>query len=107
MRKWSMGTVLALTVWLGLTSASAGFVSPNSWRPYVDPTVLVTLGMTKEEVLVKAGRPATPERLPRGAQSSRSITVWTYRRTGHNAEVATLTFKGNRLVKIELNLLKP
>jgi hypothetical protein len=28
-------------------------------------------------------------------------------RTGYDAEVANLTFSGNKLVKIELNLLKP
>ena len=34
------------------------------------------------------------------------ITVWTYIRTGYNAEVVNLAFSGNKLVKIELNLLK-
>ena len=105
MRRWPTGTLLALTVWMCFTSAAAGSVSLNSWRPYVDPRVLVTLGMTKGEVLVKAGQPATKERLARGMDGSRNITVWTYIRTGHNAEVASLTFKGNNLVKIELNLL--
>ena len=41
-----------------------------------------------------------------GTDGHPSITVWTYIRTGHNAEVANLTFSGNKLVKIELNLLR-
>ena len=107
MHRWSIGTWLACTVWLCITTASAGSVSPNSWRPYVDPSVLVTLGMSKGEVLVKAGQPATTERISLGTDGFPSITVWTYIRTGYNAEVANLTFSGNKLVKIELNLLKP
>jgi hypothetical protein len=107
MRRWSTGTFLAITVWLCITNASAGSVSPNSWRPYMDPSVLVTLGMTKGEVLVKAGQPATTELISLGTDGFPSITVWTYIRTGYNAEVVTLTFSGNKLVKIELNLLKP
>ena len=107
MHRWSAGTVLVLTVWLCMTTASAGPVSPNSWRPYVDSRVLVTLGMSKGEVLVKAGQPATTELISLGTDGFPSITVWTYIRTGYNAEVANLTFNGNKLVKIELNLLKP
>jgi len=84
------------------------FCEPNSWRPYVNDRVLVTLGMTKGEVLLKAGQPTTPpETVSLGTDGHPSITVWTYIRTGYNEEVATLTFSGNRLVKIELNLLKP
>lgn len=107
MPRWSTGPWLGLTVWLCMTSIAVGSVSPNSWRPYVDPRVLVTLGMTKGEVLVKAGQPATKERLSRGPDGSRNVTVWTYIRTGHNAEVANLTFKGNKLIKIELSSLQP
>ena len=107
MRRWSLGLFLALTMWLCISAASAGSVSPNSWRPYTDPTVLVTLGMSKGEVLVKAGQPATTELVSVGTDGHLSITVWTYIRTGYNEEVANLTFSGNKLVKIELNLLKP
>ena len=99
--------LLACIVWLGISAASAGSVSPNSWRPYTDPTVLVTLGMSKGEVMLKAGKPATTELVSVGTDGHASITVWTYIRTGHNEEVANLTFSGNKLVKIELNLLKP
>ena len=99
--------MLACTVWLGISAASAGSVSPNSWRPYTDPTVLVTLGMSKGEVLLKAGKPATTELVSVGTDGHPSITVWTYIRTEHNEEVANLTFSGNKLIKIELNLLKP
>jgi len=63
--------------------------------------------MTKGEVLVKAGQPATTELISLGTGGFPSITVWTYIRTGYNAEVANLTFSGNKLVKIELNLMKP
>jgi hypothetical protein len=107
MRRWLTVVLLAGTMWLCLSAAFAGSVSPNSWRPYTDPTVLVTLGMSKGEVLVKAGQPATTELVSVGTDGHLSITVWTYIRTGYNEEVANLTFSGNKLVKIELNLLKP
>ena len=107
MREWLTGAVLAGTMWLCIAAASAGSVSPNSWRPYIDPSILVTLGMSKGEVLVKAGQPATTELVSVGTHGHPSITVWTYIRTGHNQEVANLTFSGNKLVKIELNLVRP
>ena len=107
MRRWLTVALLAGTMWLCICAASAGSVSPNSWRPYIDSTVLVTLGMSKGEVLVKAGQPATTELVSAGTDGHLSITVWTYIRTGHNEEVANLTFSGNKLVKIELNLLTP
>jgi len=107
MRGWLIVALLACTMWLCISAASAGSVSPNSWRPYIDSTVLVTLGMSKGEVMIKAGQPATTELVSVGTDGHPSITVWTYIRTGHNEEVANLTFSGNKLVKIELNLLKP
>ena len=107
MRRWLTVVLLAGTVWLYISAASAGSVSPNSWRPYMNPTVLVTLGMSKGEVLIKAGQPATTELVSVGTDGHPSITVWTYIRTDYNEEVANLTFSGNKLVKIELNLLKP
>ena len=107
MRRWSTGLFLAITLWVYIAAASAGSVSPNSWRPYINDRVLVTLGMPKGEVLLKAGEPANKELVSIGTDGHPSITVWTYIRTGYNEEVATLTFSGNRLVKIELNLVKP
>jgi|GEM_PF-1778083 hypothetical protein len=107
MRGWLTVVLLAGTMWLCITAASAGSVSPNSWRPYSDPTVLVTLGMSKGEVTLKAGKPATTELVSVGTDGHPSITVWTYIRTGLNEEVANLTFSGNKLVKIELNLVRP
>jgi hypothetical protein len=95
---------LACTMWLCLGAASAGSVSPNSWRPYSDTTVLVTLGMSKGEVLLKAGQPTTTEVVSLGTDGHLSVTIWTYIRAGYNEEVANLTFSGNKLVKIELNL---
>ena len=104
MRRWLTGTWLAFTVWLCITSAFADPMTPTAWRPHIDPTVLVTLGMSKGEVRMKAGQPATTGAISRGKKGSSSGTVWTYIRTGHNAEVANLIFNGNKLVKIELNL---
>ncbi|HEY5870068.1 MAG TPA: hypothetical protein VI542_31625 [Candidatus Tectomicrobia bacterium] len=104
MREWLIVTCLACTMWLCLAVASAGSVSPNSWRPYSDSTVLVTLGMSKGEVLLKAGQPTMTEVISSGTDGHLSLTVWTYIRTGYNEEVANLTFSGNKLVKIELNL---
>jgi hypothetical protein len=106
MHRWSASLFLTVTLGFYISVASAGSVSPNSWRPYVNERVLVTLGMPKGEVLLKAGQPATTETVSLGTDGHPSITVWTYIRTGHNEEVATLTFSGNRLVKIELNLVK-
>ena len=107
MRGWLTGALLTCTMWLCISAASAASVSPNSWRPYTDSTVLVTLGMSKGEVLIKAGQPATTELVSVGTDGHPSITVWTYIRPGYNEEVANLTFSGNKLVKIELNLLQP
>ena len=104
MRRWSTRLFLAVTLWFYISAASAGSVSPNSWRPYINDMVLVTLGMSKGEVLLKAGQPITTDLVSVGTDGHPSITVWTYIRTGYNEEVATLTFSGNRLVKIKLNL---
>jgi hypothetical protein len=75
MRGWLTVILLACTMWWCIGAASAGSVSPNSWRPYTDPTVLVTLGMSKGEVLVKAGQPATTELVSVGTDGHPSITV--------------------------------
>ena len=107
MRRCSISLFLAVTLWFSISAASAGSVSPNSWRPYINDRVLVTLGMAKGEVLLKAGQPATTETVSIGTDGHPSITVWTYIRPGYNEEVATLTFSGNKLARIELNLLKP
>ena len=85
----------------------AGTLRQSSWRPYTNPSVLVTLGMTKGEVLLKAGKPATEELISLGITGRPHLTVWTYIRSGHNAAVTTRTFKGDVLVKIETKLLKP
>ena len=58
-------------------------------------------------VLLKAGEPATTELISVGTDGNPSITVWTYIRTGYDEAIANLTFSGNKLIKIELNLLKP
>ena len=43
MRGWLIVPLLAFTmVGLCISAVSAGSVSPNSWRPYIDSTVLVT-----------------------------------------------------------------
>jgi hypothetical protein len=107
MRGWLTVALLACTMGLCISAASAGAVTPNSWRPYTDPTVLVTLGMSKGEVLIKACQPATTELISVGTDGNPSITVWTYIRTGYDEAIANLTFSGNKLIKIEINLLKP
>jgi Protein of unknown function (DUF2845) len=76
----------------------------NSWRPYTNPQVLVTLGMSKAEVLLKAGGPASEEVVSYGTDGHRNQTVWAYVQTGHNASVTTLTFQGNRLARIDIKL---
>src|SRR5919199_759255 len=99
MGRWLTVALLAGTIWLYHSATPADPVSPNSWRPYTDPTVLVTLGMSKGEVLAKAGQPATTDLVSVGTDGAPSITVWTYVRTGYNQEVANLTFSDNRLIK--------
>jgi hypothetical protein len=76
----------------------------SSWRPYVNPQVLVTLGMTKAEVLLKAGNPALEEVVSLGTDGHLNQSVWTYVQTGHNASVTTLTFQGNKLARIDIKL---
>lgn len=105
MYKSAHGLWCTAMLWLLLSTALASTVSPNSWRPYHDASVLVTLGMTKGEVLLKAGQPQSTEVISLGTDGHPSISVWTYLRTGYNAEVATLTFSGHKLTKIELHLV--
>jgi hypothetical protein len=104
MRQSTCGFWAVAVLWLALSTVLASTASPNSWRPYNDSSVLVTLGMTKGEVLVKAGQPYATEVISLGTDGHPSMSVWTYIRTGHNAEVAELTFSGTKLVKIELHL---
>ncbi|GIX49518.1 MAG: hypothetical protein KatS3mg131_3729 [Candidatus Tectimicrobiota bacterium] len=101
------GLLVFLLAWLLIGHGTAGVLSQASWRPYANPSVLITLGMSKGEVLVKAGKPVAEELVSLGIAGSPSITVWTYIRSGHNAAVTTLTFRGPKLVKIETRLLKP
>lgn len=88
------------------TSASDAVLPGNtsSWRPYTNPQVLVTLGMNKAEVLLKAGRPALEDVISQGTDGHLTQTVWTYVQAGHNASVATLTFQGNKLARIDIKL---
>jgi hypothetical protein len=76
----------------------------NSWRPYTNPHILVTLGMSKAEVLLKAGKPALEEVVSQGTDGHLNLTVWTYIQTGYNASVTTLTFQGNKLARIDIKL---
>jgi hypothetical protein len=79
-------------------------LAQQSWRPYINPSVLVHLGMSKGEVLVKAGPPAFEEVISHGTDGHVNLTVWTYIKSGHNASVTVLTFQGNKLRKIEITL---
>ena len=95
---------LAMLVSLSAVSTLADSFTPSSWRPYSNPSLLVTLGMSKGEVLIKAGSPALEETISYGTDGHLNQTVWTYVKTGHNASVTVLTFQGNKLVKIETTL---
>jgi hypothetical protein len=90
-----------------LLAASGETLTRGSWRPYANPSVLVTLGMSKGEVLLKAGQPDLREVVSYGTEGLQNRTVWTYLRSGHSPAVTTLTFQGNRLVRIETDLLNP
>lgn len=92
-------------VWVSL--AVAGSTTASSWRPFTNPSTLITLGMGKAEVLLKAGPPALQEVISHGTDGALSLTVWTYLKTGHNAATSTLTFRGNTLVRIEITLIQP
>jgi hypothetical protein len=99
-----LGAVLTVLVALHATSPNAESFTQGSWRPYSNPSVLVNLGMSKGEVLVKAGPPALDEIISHGTDGHVTITAWTYIKTGHNASVTVLTFQGNKLVRIEVTL---
>lgn len=101
---WFVGCLLAAL--LALPQPSQASSGQNAWRPYRNPRVLVTLGMSKGEVLLKAGQPQTTETISFGTDGTPGVTVWTYIRTGHNASVTSLTFKGNRLVTIEYEITR-
>jgi hypothetical protein len=95
---------LAILLTLSAVSPSASTFTQSSWRPYINPSLLVILGMSKGEVLIKAGPPALEETISHGTDGHLNLTVWTYVKTGHNASVTVLTFQGNTLIKIEVTL---
>jgi hypothetical protein len=99
-----LGAVLTALVVLHATSPVAESFTQQSWRPYSNPAVLVTLGMSKGEVLVKAGPAAFEEVISHGTDGHVNLTVWTYIKTGHSGSVTTLTFQGNKLIKIDVTL---
>lgn len=101
----SLGIACLIVLWVFLTDAHA--LQQSTWRPFANHTVLVTLGMSKGEVLLKAGEPDFADVISRGIYHFYPITVWTYIRTGHNASIATLTFDGNTLTKIEVKIVHP
>ena len=99
-----LGVTLAALMMFHTPGLVAGPITQTSWRPYLNPSQLVTLGMNKGEVLVKAGAPALEEVVSHGTDGHLNLTVWTYIKTGHNASVTVLTFQGNKLRKIEISL---
>jgi hypothetical protein len=99
-----LAVTLAALVTFYAPGLFAGPITQTSWRPYLNPSLLVTLGMNKGEVLVKAGSPALEEVVSHGTDGHLNLTVWTYIKTGHNASVTVLTFQGNKLTKIEVSL---
>jgi len=101
--------VAILLVWgmlLWTAVVVAGSMTQGSWRPFTNRNALITLGMGKGEVLLKAGRPELQEVVSFGTDGALKVTVWTYIKTGHNAATATLTFRGNKLVRIERTLIR-
>lgn len=99
------GFACLIMLWVVLTDAHA--IQQSTWRPFNNQAVLVTLGMSKGEVLLKAGEPDLADVISHGIYPFRPITVWTYIRTGHNAAIATLTFSGNTLTRIETEIVHP
>ena len=100
--RWLM-SVVGLFLVTALTGQAWG---ESSWRPFADSTVLVTLGMGKAEVLLKAGPPQATELVSVGTQGTLHVTVWTYVRRGHNAAVATLTFRGDTLTNLTTKIVQ-
>lgn len=101
----STGLACLIMLWVSLTDAHA--IQQSTWRPFDNRAVLVTLGMSKGEVLLKAGEPDLEDVMSYGIYNLRPVTVWTYIRTGHNAAIATLTFRGNTLTRIETRIVHP
>ena len=108
-KRWSALHVLAFACLIIGWASSTGIhaLQQSTWRPFAKRSVLVTLGMSKGEVLLKAGEPDLAEVISHGIYHLRTITVWTYIRTGHNAAIATLTFHDNILTKIEVKIVHP
>ena len=104
-RQFAIGFACLILLWTLLTSAYA--LQQSAWRPFTNHAVLVTLGMSKGEVLLKAGEPDFADVMSHGIHHLRTITVWTYIRPGHNAAIATLTFRSDTLTKIEIKIVHP
>ena len=102
--RWRVLVALLVSIFLSATAAAA--LTQSTWRPYNNPHVLVQVGMSKGEVLLKAGQPDMSEIISLGTDGFPSMSVWTYLRSGHNAAVATLTFRGERLVRIETAIVQ-
>lgn len=98
---------LSVFVFCGMiVTAWAGSLERGTWRPYANPAVLVTRGVTKGEMLIKAGNPWLTEVVSVGVARQPTVSVWTYSRTGHNASIATLTFRGKVLVRIATTIVQ-
>ncbi len=104
-RQFVIGFAYLLMLWALLSNAYA--LQQSAWRPFANHAVLVTLGMSKGEVLLKAGEPSLVDVMSHEIHHLRTITVWTYIRPGHNAAIATLTFSSNTLTKIEIKIVHP
>lgn len=76
-------------------------LSFDSWRPYVNPSRLVQVGMNKGEVIAIAGKPDYEESYyQRSPGHLIRISDWYYVRTGFNHETTHLKFSGDSLIKI-------
>jgi hypothetical protein len=93
-------------VWLIMATALASQATDlGAWRPFTNPTQLVTMGMSKAAVLLKAGPPQTTELGSLSTDGMPFSDVWMYIRPGPSASVATLTFSGDKLVNIDVKLV--
>ena len=76
----------------------------GSWRPFNRSTELVTLGMSKAVVHMKAGPPQATGLGTLDIDGIPLSDTWLYIRSGPLASIARLTFSGDRLINIDVQL---
>jgi hypothetical protein len=76
----------------------------GAWRPFSRSTELVTLGMSKAVVHQKAGPPQVTGLGTLDIDDLPLSDTWLYIRSGPLASIARLTFSGDRLINIDVQL---